>query len=589
VISINPTGSGSYNSAVYSPNMTLVDSTVGSYGGTIGGTHSYRLIADAAGNYLLKIWTTESTFNYTVKSSHELLGGSTAPIPSPPSSIQPTASPTPPLILFPTPPPTPSATPSATPSITGMVSFWKCEEGIGTILADSVGQNDGLITGAVYVSSLDPRLGKALQFDGNAFVTVADSPTLNPSVITVEAWIYMDQLPPDLGYPSPAEAVYDIVSKFECNPDLGFELHVSQGHLKFTVGNGDYSGGNFGGWLWAEGATNLTAGQWYHVAGTYDGNNIIVYLNGVQDGLTTKPTGYTYANSAAPFEIGGHHESGGSLERSFKGKIDEIALYNEALSADEIASHHENGLQGTDYIGGATPTLFPWLSPSSTDSSSPTSTDGTSASPPANTTLSADNFPLLAGIIAGIAVPLSAVAVVVQRKRRNKPKAMAEPTVVPPPPPPPAPFAKSANHVFISHVEEDANIALEIAQGLEEAGYKAWFYERDSIPGASYILKTSQAIEQSQAVVLIISPHSLGSHQVHTEVITTHEAGKPIIPILHGIAHVEFQQRQPEWRRIMGSATSIALPKQGTSAILPRIIAGLADLGIQKGSETGKT
>lgn len=38
------------------------------------------------------------------------------------------------------------------------------------------------------------------------------------------------------------------------------------------------------------------------------------------------------------------------------------------------------------------------------------------------------------------------------------------------------------SHIFISHVEEDADIALEIALGLEEAAYKTWSYETDSIP-----------------------------------------------------------------------------------------------------------
>jgi len=49
--------------------------------------------------------------------------------------------------------------------------------------------------------------------------------------------------------------------------------------------------------------------------------------------------------------------------------------------------------------------------------------------------------------------------------------------------------------VFISHVEEDADIALEIALGLEEAGYTTWCYEADSIPGPSYLIRTGQPVE----------------------------------------------------------------------------------------------
>ena len=143
----------------------------------------------------------------------------------------------------------------------------------------------------------------------------------------------------------------------------------------------------------------------------------------------------------------------------------------------------------------------------------------------------------------------------------------------------------STNHIFISHVEEDAEITSEIAKGLEKAGYKTWYYERDSVGGLSYLLQTMQAIERSQAVILLISPNSLSSNQVTKEVVRTHEAGKPFIPLLHGITHVEFQQRQPEWREAIGSATSVSIPKQGVSKILPRITDGLASLGVKKSGE----
>jgi len=104
--------------------------------------------------------------------------------------------------------------------------------------------------------------------------------------------------------------------------------------------------------------------------------------------------------------------------------------------------------------------------------------------------------------------------------------------------------------VFISHVEEDAEIALEIAFGLEEAGYTTWCYEVDNIPGPSYLIQTGQAVEEAKGLVLIISPHSLSSRQVTKEVIRAHETGKEFIPVLQDITHIEFQNRQPEWRDI---------------------------------------
>jgi len=97
------------------------------------------------------------------------------------------------------------------------------------------------------------------------------------------------------------------------------------------------------------------------------------------------------------------------------------------------------------------------------------------------------------------------------------------------------------SHIFIAHVEEDADVALNIALGLEKAGYRTWFYELDSIPGASYLIQTGQAVEQSSAVVLVISSNSLSSSQVTKEVVRAHESGKHFIPVLRDITHPEFQ------------------------------------------------
>ena len=84
--------------------------------------------------------------------------------------------------------------------------------------------------------------------------------------------------------------------------------------------------------------------------------------------------------------------------------------------------------------------------------------------------------------------------------------------------------AEGNRQVFISHVEEDAEIASAIAKRLENNNYRAWYYERDSVPGPSYIVKIGEAIKQSQAFILVISPHSLFSNQVQAEVIAAHEA-----------------------------------------------------------------
>ena len=144
------------------------------------------------------------------------------------------------------------------------------------------------------------------------------------------------------------------------------------------------------------------------------------------------------------------------------------------------------------------------------------------------------------------------------------------------------------NHIFISYVEEDSDLAKEIADNLEAAGYSTWYYERDTVPGVSYLSQITQAINQSQGVILVISPDSVSSDQVAKEVVSSFERGKPLIPILHNMTHLDFQQYQPDWVHAIAGTASISLGTGGISAALTRITVGLKALGIQT-EETQQT
>jgi len=141
--------------------------------------------------------------------------------------------------------------------------------------------------------------------------------------------------------------------------------------------------------------------------------------------------------------------------------------------------------------------------------------------------------------------------------------------------------------VFISHVEEDSTVALEVARSLEAAGYSTWYYERDSLPGVSYLVQTGQAVDESRAVVLLISSSSLGSHQVTKEVVRAHEGGKAFLPVLIDVTHVEFQTRQPEWREAVGAAASISIAERGMQAVLSAVVRGLGGLGVMPTFQAG--
>jgi len=135
--------------------------------------------------------------------------------------------------------------------------------------------------------------------------------------------------------------------------------------------------------------------------------------------------------------------------------------------------------------------------------------------------------------------------------------------------------------VFMSYVEEDADTALSLAAEIEAAGFSTRYYARDTVPGVSYLVQVGEAIDNAQTVVLVISTNSLRSHQVTIEVVRAHEAAKPIWPVLLDMSHVEFQNRQPEWRAAVGAATSVSLTLGGIGAVGEALVAGLRRLGIQ--------
>jgi tetratricopeptide (TPR) repeat protein len=134
--------------------------------------------------------------------------------------------------------------------------------------------------------------------------------------------------------------------------------------------------------------------------------------------------------------------------------------------------------------------------------------------------------------------------------------------------------------IFISYVEEDRNFAIDIAHAIESMGLSAWYYERDSFPGRSYLLQTGEEITACRAFIILISSHSIGSYQVKQEVVQAYENNKPFMPLLIDISHSEFQTRQPEWRAALGATASLRIPPEGVSWIIPQLTRGLGALGI---------
>ncbi|HWX21951.1 MAG TPA: LamG-like jellyroll fold domain-containing protein, partial [Candidatus Binatia bacterium] len=206
------------------------------------------------------------------------------------------------------------ATPVPPPA--GLVSWWRAENNA----LDSAGTNNGTALNATLYAP--GEVGQAFALDGiSDCVLIPDSPSLRPASLTIEAWVRFDA----------NTGIQVIFDKPLGGSTLdSFLLWLENGSLKAVIS----SVNGFGPTL--SSPFTPTVAQWYHVAYTFDSatRQQVLYLNNtdVASGLADRNIAY----DSNPLLLGGDTDNG---TRTFflKGRIDEAALYNRALTAQEIA------------------------------------------------------------------------------------------------------------------------------------------------------------------------------------------------------------------------------------------------------------
>jgi hypothetical protein len=203
-------------------------------------------------------------------------------------------------------------------AVPALVAAFGFEDGAGTTAVDSSGDGlTGTLNGATWVTT--GKYGKALSFNGTSnWVTVADNSLLHlTSAMTVEAWVY------------PTASATDwstAVLKERGTTGLAYSLYAADGAAKPPAGYIDKSGTDYN----ATGTSVLPLNTWTHLATTYNGSAIRLYVNGAQ--VASRSVSGTIASSTSPMRIGGNSVWG----EYFKGLIDEVRVYNTALTQAQI-------------------------------------------------------------------------------------------------------------------------------------------------------------------------------------------------------------------------------------------------------------
>ena len=204
------------------------------------------------------------------------------------------------------------------------VAAYGFNEGAGTAVADASGRgNAGAISGAAWTPA--GRFGSALSFDGvNDLVTVPDSASLDvTSAMTMMAWVN----PSTFGgadwrtvllKEQPNTLAYALYSNADNGRPAGFVRITTDREVRGTAA--------------------LPLNTWSHLAATYGGGTLRLYVNGVQ--VATRAQTGNVATSAAPLRFGGNNVWG----EWFAGRIDEVRVYDRALTAAQIAADMAAGV-----------------------------------------------------------------------------------------------------------------------------------------------------------------------------------------------------------------------------------------------------
>jgi len=233
----------------------------------------------------------------------------------------------------------------------GLVGWWTFDgnDVSGTSVFDKSGSGN---TGAMVNSPklVAGQIGQALSFNGTSqYLNIPYSSSLSvggTKEISVSAWAKLSSFPavpcnnsailangPDNGSGASGDYGLLVGDTGGCGSATGVKV------LEFYID--DSSGNQYAATVTVPG--NIVLGRWYLLSATYDGTGIIVYLNGVAIGSAAVTA--TIGSNTNPITVGSNYGNPSSYRYYVNGSIDDVRIYNRALSASEVQSLYDLGKQ----------------------------------------------------------------------------------------------------------------------------------------------------------------------------------------------------------------------------------------------------
>ncbi len=198
-----------------------------------------------------------------------------------------------------------------------LIGWWKFDEGVGNLAADaSDHRNTATIVNGAWGTG---RIGSALSMhganDGIVTVPLSDSLRSTAREITVMAWTFRD-------------AQHNVAVISHGYPTLFFGFHGAQFKWQIDHANGRLTA------CYADPKYNAELGRWIHLAATYDGWVAKLYADGVE--VCRKWTWGAIKVPEVPFTMSGYIDDSGAIIDEITGRLDDVRIYNVALSAQQI-------------------------------------------------------------------------------------------------------------------------------------------------------------------------------------------------------------------------------------------------------------
>jgi len=209
---------------------------------------------------------------------------------------------------------------------TDLFGWWKLDEGSGTTAYDFMGNHNGNVTGASWTTG--GKIGGALSFDGSGdYVYIPNFVPGNQG--TFMAWAKSNV---DINDLTP-QRYNNLLYSNRCQIFLGSPVTGHQGEVRFIMSPepGCYS-------TLHSNKDSWDAGEWYHITCTWNGTTQAVYVNGSLD----KSQLQTYSGGWGTTYIGGTQ---GDFSISFNGVIDNVRIFDKALSGEEVEQIYTDGCE----------------------------------------------------------------------------------------------------------------------------------------------------------------------------------------------------------------------------------------------------